>query len=147
MPTGASTQDLSQTHGPMVPMASAASPAPPTPRSQLARVLVGSVMAVVLGAGPAVAWDLSTQPPRAEPRSAWPPRSPWRAAGRDMKAALGNIARVYLPRDKPRPVDPAEGTAAASSAVVAPAPTPVIISPPPPRPPPHVSHFSFRPEP
>ena len=34
-----------------------------TPRAQLARVLVGATFAVLVGAGPAIAWDVSTQPP------------------------------------------------------------------------------------
>ena len=87
----------------------------PTPRAQLSRVVVAACAAILLGAGPAVAWDMSTQPPRAEPRSAWPRPSPWLSAGKQMKAAAGGIARIYLPRDKPAPVDPADPAAASPS--------------------------------
>jgi len=89
-------------------------PAPPTPRAQLSRVVVGAVAAVLLGAGPAVAWDLSTQPPRAEAPSPGPLPSPWLSAGKQMKAAVGGIVRVYLPRDIAAPPE----TAASASVVV-----------------------------
>jgi hypothetical protein len=97
-------------------------PAPPTPRAQLSRVVVGAVAAVLLGAGPAIAWDLSTQPPRAEAPSPWPLPSPWLSAGKQMKAAVGGIARVYLPRDIAAPPE-----TAASASVVVPSP----VAPPP----------------
>src|SRR5262249_58401602 len=34
-----------------------------TPRTQMAKVLVGATLALLLGAGPAVAWDMTTQMP------------------------------------------------------------------------------------
>lgn len=109
-------------------------PPPPTPRAQLSRVVVAAGAAVLLGAGPAVAWDLSTQPPRAEPRSPLPRPSPWLSAGKQMKAAAGGIARIYLPRDKAVP-PPEEGASAspatpATSATTAPTVAPVMIAPP-----------------
>jgi hypothetical protein len=109
---------------------------PPTPRAQFAHVVVAAGAAVLLGAGPAVAWDLSTQPPRAEARSAWPRPSPWLSAARQMKAAVGGIARIYLPKDKAAPADsgdPASPTLPPSS----PAPSatatvgPVVVTHPP----------------
>jgi len=106
---------------------------PPTPRAQFARVVVAAGAALLLGAGPAVAWDLSTQPPRAEARSPWPRPSPWLSAGKQMKAAAGGIARIYLPRDKPAPADSADPATSATSASPT-APTtvattgPVVIS-------------------
>ena len=45
-------------------------PAPPTPRAQLGRVVIGAVLGLVLGAGPALAWDLSASPPRKRPSEA-----------------------------------------------------------------------------
>jgi hypothetical protein len=91
---------------------------PPTPRSQLARVVVAAVLAAVLGGGPAVAWDLSTQLPRAEAPSPWPKPSPWRDAGKSAKTAAGDIARLYLPRARPAPTateEPAPSPTAAAS--------------------------------
>jgi hypothetical protein len=84
---------------------------PPTPRAQLSRVVVAAGAAILLGAGPAVAWDLSTQPPRAAPRTGWPQPSPWLSAGKQMKAAAGGIARIYLPRVATPPVDSADPSA------------------------------------
>jgi hypothetical protein len=107
--------------------------APPTPRAQLSRVVVAAGVAVLLGAGPAVAWDLSTQPPRAEARSSWPRPSPWLSAGKQMKAAVGGIARVYLPRDTAAPADSSDPTGAPSAPSPTAPPTaattaPVVIS-------------------
>jgi len=90
-----------------------------TPRAQAARVVVGLAVAIVLGAGPAIAWDVSTQAPRpAERRTpqATSP-SPWKTAGTHVKAAVGGIARVYLPLSEDPPV--------ASEAVPVTAPTAV----------------------
>jgi hypothetical protein len=81
-------------------------PRGPTPRAQLTRVVVAATAALVLGAGPAIAWDLSTQPPRADPPTGWPKPSPWLAAGKQMKTAAGGIARIYFPRASPAPADP-----------------------------------------
>jgi len=108
-----------RTESPARPPAPGASPpAPPTPRAQLSRVVLAAGAAVLLGAGPAVAWDLTTQPPRAEARSAWPRPSPWLAAMKQTKAAAGGIARVYLPRDLAGPADSADP----ASAVLVPSP-------------------------
>jgi len=113
-----------RTESPVRPPAPTASPpALPTPRAQFARVVVAAGAAVLLGAGPAVAWDLTTQPPRAEPRSAWPRPSPWLSAGKQMKAAAGGLARVYMPRDTAAPPDSADP----ASAVLVPSP----VAPPP----------------
>ncbi|HEY1691816.1 MAG TPA: hypothetical protein VGG39_06625 [Polyangiaceae bacterium] len=74
---------------------------PPTPRRQVARVLVGLAGALVLGAAPAVAWDLTTQPPQPATPTPWPHPSPWASVGTQMKAAAGGLARVYLPTEAP----------------------------------------------
>jgi hypothetical protein len=78
---------------------------PPTPRAQMARVLVASSFALLVGIGPAVAWDVSTQPPRAEAPSPWPRPSPWETAGSQMAGAVKGIARIYLPSTIPSPPD------------------------------------------
>jgi hypothetical protein len=123
------TQDLAHPGRRTVPM-----PPPPTPRAQFARVVVAAGAAVLLGAGPAVAWDLSTQPPRAEPRSPWGHPSPWVSAGKQMKAAAGGIARVYLPHDKAVPPEEADlatsPTASTATAATTPPIAPVMIAPP-----------------
>jgi len=66
----------------------------------MAKVLVGVTLAVMLGAGPAVAWDMTTQMPRRSTTSATTVHgtSPWKRAGRDLKDAFKAVARVYLPR-------------------------------------------------
>jgi hypothetical protein len=99
------------------------------PRAQAARVVVGVAVAIVLGAGPAIAWDVSTQAPQGAERR-HPPQgassgSPWRMAGHHVKEAVGGIARVYLPL----PPDP---QAVASPVPVA-APTPLPSAHPAPR--------------
>jgi len=106
---------------------------PPTPRAQFARVVVAAGAAVLLGAGPAVAWDLSTQPPRAPARTGWPQPSPWLAAGKQMKSAAGGIARIYLPKDVPAPPDSADPAGSAASATpgtpgAVPPPVPTVVS-------------------
>jgi hypothetical protein len=101
----------------------------PTPRAQLARVVAAACAATVLGAGPAVAWDLTTQPPRAEAPTPWPRPSPWLAAGKQIKSAAGGVARVYLPADRPTASAPEPSVASAS----APAPVTVPTFAPPPR--------------
>jgi hypothetical protein len=90
------------------PAAAHAPPDVPTPRAQMARVVVGATLAALLGAGPAVAWDVSTQLPRGEAPSHWPKPSPWRSAGHQVKSAAGGIARAYLPRSHPAPVEDTE---------------------------------------
>lgn len=70
-----------------------------TPRTQMTRVFVGVTLAVMVGAGPAVAWDMTTQMPHRAAASAWShPKSPWRRAGHDLKDAFKTLTRVYLPR-------------------------------------------------
>jgi hypothetical protein len=68
----------------------------------MAKVLVGATLAVMLGAGPAVAWDMTTQMPAthrsATAAAAVHGTSPWKRAGRDLKDAFKAVARVYLPR-------------------------------------------------
>jgi hypothetical protein len=120
---------------PREPLPTASLRAPPTPRAQFARVVVAVGAAALLGAGPAVAWDLSTQPPRAAAPTGWPRPSPWLSAGKQMKAAAGGIARIYLPRDLPAPADsddPAGSAAPPSPLLTAPAtvpsPGPLVIS-------------------
>lgn len=113
-------------------------PRGPTPRAQLTRVVVAATAALALGAGPAIAWDLSTQPPRAEPRTGWPKPSPWLSAGKQMKAAAGGIARIYFPKASPAPAD----SEAVTGPPMVPAPTvmplasattgPVVLTRPPP---------------
>ena len=128
------TQGPAATGRPTVPMSHVAPPSPPSPRAQLSRVVLAGCAALLLGAGPAVAWDLSTQPPRAEARSPWPRPSPWLQAGREMKAAAGGIARIYLPRDRQAPVDTADPTGSAAPPPPPPPSSTVAKSPwPPPR--------------
>ncbi|HTQ46937.1 MAG TPA: hypothetical protein VMI75_29485 [Polyangiaceae bacterium] len=100
----------------------------------MAKVLVGVTLAVMLGAGPAVAWDMTTQMPRQSTRaaSAIHGTSPWKRAGRDLKDAFKAVARVYLPRT--------HHAVPAQQARLAPAPTassiasavPLVPSAPPP---------------
>jgi hypothetical protein len=95
-----------------------------TPRAQMVRVLVGATFAIMVGAGPAIAWDVSTQPPRAEVPSPWAPPSPWKTAGEHMKEAVKGIARVYLPRSR-RVIaeDPASSAMPVAPLPVPPAPS------------------------
>ena len=99
------------------------SPVPPRPRSPRLRVAAGLILAAVFGLGPAVAWDMTTQPPRAEPRSAWPKPSPWKAAGAHIKESARAVAQVYLP---PRPEESASPTAAVTPTALATAVTTAI---------------------
>jgi hypothetical protein len=65
----------------------------------MAKVLLGVTLAVMLGAGPAVAWDMTTQMPGRAARAATVHgTSPWKRAGRDLKDAFKAVARVYLPK-------------------------------------------------
>jgi hypothetical protein len=102
----------------------------PTPRAQMARVVVGATLAVVLGAGPAVAWDVSTQLPRGEAPSHWAKASPWRSAGKHVKSAAVDVARVYLPRSRPSPVTDEESSPAPPAPVAASAPAAALAAPP-----------------
>ena len=94
-----------------------------TPRAQMIRVMLGAVAAILVGAGPAIAWDVSTQPPRAEQPSSWPKPSPWKDAGKHMTDAVKQIARVYLPRSR-NDVAEEEAAAAASAAAALSPPAP-----------------------
>jgi hypothetical protein len=111
---------------------------PPTPRAQMARVLVASSFALLVGIGPAVAWDVSTQPPRAEAPSPWPRPSPWTTAASQMAGAVKGIARVYLPRSTQSPPDESAAvTPSAPPPASAASPAPAVVgvyAPPLPRP-------------
>lgn len=111
--------------------------APLTPRGQVLRVLAGATFALVLGAGPAVAWDLSTSLPRGERPSAWPKPSPWRDAGHEMKSAMKGIARVYLPLARTAPSassDPATPSVPAPAGTPTAPPVPTVAIVPVPKP-------------
>jgi hypothetical protein len=98
-----------------------------TPRLQLARVVLGAVLAAMLGAGPAIAWDASTQLPK--PARAESARSSWKGVGKDVKRAFHGLARTYLPpkeKPQPPPIDPAPPVPAASAAAL---PTPAPMYP------------------
>lgn len=80
------------------------------------KVLLGATLAIMVAAGPAVAWDMTTQMPRrAAVAAAGHGTSPWKRAGRDLKDAFKAVARVYIPR--------ANGHHPVEQARVAPAPT------------------------
>jgi hypothetical protein len=104
-----------------------------TPRTQMAKVLVGATLAVLLGAGPAIAWDVTTQMPRrAATATVTHGTSPWKRAGRDLKDAFKAVARVYLPRtNRARPVEqprlaPAPTASSIASAVPLAPPVPTL---------------------
>jgi hypothetical protein len=103
-----------------------------TPRAQMTKVLLGATLAVMLGAGPAVAWDMTTQVPLHASTAATQGTSPWKRAGRDLKDALKAVARVYLPRrNRPIPAEQARWIPAPTASAVASA-APLV--PPVPRP-------------
>ncbi len=94
------------------------------------KVLLGVTLALMVAAGPAVAWDITTQMPRRAAVATAPHgSSPWKRAGRDLKDAFKAVAHVYLPRTKrPRPVEQARlapAPTASSIASVAPLPRPI----------------------
>ncbi len=99
-----------------------------------ARVRLAAALTFVslLALGPAVAWDLTSQPPRAEPQSAWPRPSPWKEAADRTKDSARALARVYLP---PRPDEsaalglPAAPTPGATVAAAVTPSTPVVPVP------------------
>jgi hypothetical protein len=91
----------------------------------MAKVLLAATLAVMLGAGPAVAWDMTTQMPRraAATASATHGTSPWKRAGHDLKDAFKAVTRVYLPRtnrarsvEQPRPAPAPTASSIASAA-------------------------------
>jgi hypothetical protein len=106
-----------------------------TPRAQMAKVLVGATLAVMLGAGPAIAWDMTTQMPRraaAATATVAHGTSPWKRAGHDLKDAFKAVARVYLPKtNRARPVEqprlaPAPTASSIASAVPLAPPVPTL---------------------
>lgn len=80
-----------------------------SPRAHVTRLLIGVVAALLLASGPAVAWDMTTQPPRAAARSPWPAPHPWTGAGKVMKKAAKGMSAIYLPQraTEPEPDDSA----------------------------------------
>jgi hypothetical protein len=101
-------------------------------------LLAAALVASIVGLGPAVAWDMTTQPPRAAPRSPWPTAAPWKTAGAQMKETAKAMARIYLPPRSAASEEPVPGTsgpvaAAAVTSVITPVP-PVIRIPSMPRP-------------
>lgn len=107
-----------------------------TPRAQMAKVILGVTLAVTLAAGPAIAWDMTTQVPSQAAASAAVPkhgRSPWKRAGHDLKDAIKTIARVYLPATgrspdvKQLPTPAPTASIASVVPLVRPAPTPPPI--------------------
>jgi hypothetical protein len=98
-----------------VNVSSPSTSSPHAQRGTRLRLLAAAVFVSVVGLGPAIAWDLTTQPPRAEPRSAWPKASPWKVAGAQMKDSAKAMARVYLPA---RPEEPASPPAPATPAAL-----------------------------
>jgi hypothetical protein len=99
----------------------------------MTKVLLGVTLAVMLGAGPAVAWDMTTQMPRrAATATVTHGTSPWKRAGRDLKDAFKAVTRVYLPRtNRTRPVQqarlaPAPTASSIASAVPLARPVPTL---------------------
>ena len=83
------------------------------------RLATAAVLVSILGGGPAALWDMTSQPPRAKPRSAWAsPPSPWKVAGVQMKDSLQAMAKVYLP---PRPAESDDPLLPAAPSALAPA--------------------------
>lgn len=88
----------------------------------MTRVLLGATLAVMVGAGPAVAWDMTTQMPRLQAPSAAATHgsSPWKRAGHDLKDAFKAVARVYLPHtNRARPVQQARLSPAPTASSIA----------------------------
>jgi hypothetical protein len=105
------------------------SPAPSiaTPsRGPRLRMLAAAVLAGAFALGPIVAWDMTSQPPRAEPRSPWPKVSPWKTAGTQMKESAKAMARVYLPARTVESAAPLPPPAPSALAVAAPTVTVTI---------------------
>jgi hypothetical protein len=75
----------------------------PAPRLARAHILAAGALVALLGLGPAVLWDMTSQPPAPPSFSPWPKPSPWKTAGQQMKDGAKAVALVYLP---PGPVDP-----------------------------------------
>ncbi len=99
----------------------------------MTRVVLGVTLAIMVGAGPAVAWDMTTQMPKraAAAATARGGTSPWKRAGHDLKDAFKAVARVYLPHtNRARPAQQARlapaPTASSIASAVPLAPTPPI---------------------
>lgn len=86
-------------------------------------MLAAALLAGAFAVGPVVAWDMTTQPPRAEPRSPWPKASPWKTAGVQMKDSVEAMARVYLPATSVASTEPSPPAAPSPSALAVAAPT------------------------
>jgi hypothetical protein len=101
----------------------------------MAKVLLGATLAVMLAAGPAVAWDMTTQRPatrRSATAAAVHRTSPWKRAGRDLKDAFKAVTRVYLPKtNRPVPAEQARLAPAPTASSIASA-VPLVPSAPPP---------------
>jgi hypothetical protein len=108
------------------------------PRAQMTKVLLGATLAIMVGAGPAVAWDMTTQMPRVRSATAAATphgSSPWKRAGRDLKDAIKAVARVYLPHaNRAHPAQqarlspaPTASPIASASAAVRPVPTTIEL--------------------
>ena len=98
-----------------------------TPRAQMTRVLLGATLAIMVGAGPAVAWDMTTQMPHVQAAAATAHgSSPWKRAGHDLKDAFKAVARVYLPHtNRAHPVQQARLSPAPTASPIASAAPPV----------------------
>lgn len=98
------------------------------------KVLLGATLAIMVAAGPAVAWDMTTQMPRrgAVAAAAGHRTSPWKRAGRDLKDAFKAVTHVYLPSTNRRPpvqqarVTPAPTASSIASAAPLPKPIPTL---------------------
>ena len=104
----------------------------------MAKVLLAATLAVLLGAGPAVAWDMTTQTPAtrrsATAAAAVHGTSPWKRAGHDLKDAFKAVTRVYLPRtnrarsvEQPRPAPAPTASSIASAVPLVPAAPPPLV--------------------
>jgi hypothetical protein len=93
----------------------------------MTRLLLGVTLAIMVGAGPAVAWDMTTQMPRLHAAApTFHASSPWKRAGHDLKDAFKSVARVYLPRTKRmHPVEQARLSPAPTASPIASAAPPV----------------------
>lgn len=96
------------------------------------KVLLGATLAIMVAAGPAVAWDMTTQMPRrgaVAAAAASHGTSPWKRAGRDLKDAFKAVTHVYLPAtNRHHPVQQARvapAPTASSIASAAPLPKPI----------------------
>jgi hypothetical protein len=103
----------------------------------LRAVLAAGGLAALLALGPAIAWDLTSQPPLATPPSPWPQPSPWKDAKSQMSESAKAVAQVYLPPERAQPDAPKTVVSTGASAASA---VPSAIRPPRPR----ITSFAFR---